>query len=434
MILHEELDQLTSEWELSDPIDIQCKWPIDSDSIVFEVGGYEGKWSRLITDRYNHPTIHFFEPSPSSFACAREKLADCPNIRMYNCALGHKEGLFWLGDENRDGASFFTDQKPVVAAKMEDIAKVIAQERLGRIDLMQINAEGSEYLIVPRLINTGLISIIDYLMVQWHHVKYKVDMPDMERIWHKLLETHTLIKHWKEFTAWKRKPMVDDAWCTGDIQALIQSWGPLPQPNSYWQPGVRDGDWKSKVQEEVLWDWPDIDENSIIFEVGGYGGAFTEQMIQRYQPHIYFFEPSPRALEFAKQRLGNYPKIAMYNFGLGDKNGTFAFGNDAQLGGSFLTKAGPVIQAEMVDIAEFIAEYNIQHIDMMQVNIEGGEYYLLPYLINTGIIKTIRRLLIHWHTNPDLHSYGDTIRTKLYETHHMTRSWVFEAWERKPGE
>jgi hypothetical protein len=36
-------------------------WPIDENSVVWEIGGYEGRWAEMMAEKHN-PEIHFFEP------------------------------------------------------------------------------------------------------------------------------------------------------------------------------------------------------------------------------------------------------------------------------------------------------------------------------------------------------------------------------------
>ena len=218
-----------------------------------------------------------------------------------------------------------------------------------------------------------------------------------------------------------------------EVEKLIQEWEIDPPPAMQliqtWI-GTKDG----FTPEQLAWDGWQLDETSIVFEVGGHNGRFTSEMILRYQPIIYFFEPSPRAFEFARKIFKDYPRIKMFNFGLGDRTGAFAFGNDAKHGGSFLSGGEPVIQAELVDIVEFLSWHNITRIDFMQINIEGGEHFLLPHMINNGILDIVQKLMLHWHTRADLAVCQSIITGKMLETHKITRAWSFQCWEKRKNE
>ena len=218
-----------------------------------------------------------------------------------------------------------------------------------------------------------------------------------------------------------------------EAKKLIQEWEIDPPPSMHlirtWI-GVKNG----FTPEQLAWDGWGLDETSIVFEIGGHNGRFTSEIILRYQPIIYFFEPSLRAFEFARKKFKDYPKIKMFNFGLGDRTGTFTLGDDAKHGGSFLSDREPVIQAELVDIVEFLSWHNITHIDFMQINIEGGEYFLLPRMIDNGILNMVQRLMLHWHTCADLAVCQSIIMGKMLETHEITRTWSFQCWEKRKNE
>jgi FkbM family methyltransferase len=193
-------------------------------------------------------------------------------------------------------------------------------------------------------------------------------------------------------------------------------------------------EWASWPPEERAWNWSDLDENSIIFEIGGHEGRFTSEMVQRYNPYIWYFEPSPRAFGVAKGKFDSNPKVKMHEFGLGNKNGIFTFGDESRHGGSFLSVDPPLVQARMVDIVEFFTEHNINYVDFMQVNIEGGEYHLLPHMIGNNLLERIQRLMLHWHpefVNEKVAFCHRAIHAKICETHYVTRSWTFEVWEKR---
>lgn len=72
---------------------------------------------------------------------------------------------------------------------------------------------------------------------------------------------------------------------------------------------------------------------------------------------------------------------------------------------------------------------DIPHIDLAKINIEGGEYDLLPALADQGALCRIRRLLIQFHLfQPDFIAKRDVIRDKLAETHGCVWEYPF-VWE-----
>jgi FkbM family methyltransferase len=195
-----------------------------------------------------------------------------------------------------------------------------------------------------------------------------------------------------------------------------------------------DGGWVEN--QDIVYQW-DLDSFSVVFEIGGYEGAWADEIASRFNPFIWWFEPNPGAYQRAKGRIAHHPRIKMYNMGLGDRDGVFTLGGGDRDGASF-TRSDEPVQAQMIDIAPFLQSNGIQRIDLMQINIEGGEFLLLPYLINSGIIQRIKWLQIQWHVDwnepTGIQGVGirDRIRYKMTDTHEML--WnihAWEAWQRK---
>lgn len=73
-------------------------------------------------------------------------------------------------------------------------------------------------------------------------------------------------------------------------------------------------------------------------------------------------------------------------------------------------------------------------IDLVKIDIEGGEYDVLPQLIETGLISRIRFLQIQFHRFVDgAVQKRENLREHLRKTH--TESWcypfIWESWEAK---
>lgn len=84
---------------------------------------------------------------------------------------------------------------------------------------------------------------------------------------------------------------------------------------------------------------------------------------------------------------------------------------------------------KLVKAADFLKENNIKTIDLMKINIEGGEYALLEHLIEAGHIKEIKNIQIQFHDFvPDADKRMCKIQSGLEETHFLTYQYRF-VWE-----
>lgn len=127
-----------------------------------------------------------------------------------------------------------------------------------------------------------------------------------------------------------------------------------------------------------------LTETSIVFDIGGYRGTWSEGIINLYNPYVYIFEPIPQYYSEIVEKFRLNHKVQVYNFGLSDKNvdAKMALLLDAS---TIYKKGKQYINIKLRDINEFIGEAGIERIDLIKINIEGGEYPLLDRLINSRI-------------------------------------------------
>jgi len=171
-----------------------------------------------------------------------------------------------------------------------------------------------------------------------------------------------------------------------------------------------------------------LNENSVVFDVGGYRGIWAEKIINLYNPHIYIFEPVPEYYSEIVKQLGINPRVFLYNFGLSDKdmNTKIALLSNAS---SVYKKSKQYINIKLRDINKFLAETKIKKIDLIKINIEGGEYPLLNRLISSRTIEICQNIQVQFHNFiPQAKSRRNKIREHLKRTHYLTYDYPF-IWE-----
>lgn len=180
----------------------------------------------------------------------------------------------------------------------------------------------------------------------------------------------------------------------------------------------------------------DLDENSVVFDVGGYKGQWASDIFSMYRCHIYIFEPIEEFVKRIKERFKHNKKIKTFGFGLGAENQSIQMVIDDD-GSSVYKTEGHKQAATIRDIMEIIHKYDIDKIDLLKINIEGGEYDLLTRLIKTGYIKNIRDIQVQFHDFvKNAVQKRNKLQGELSKTHFLTYQypWVWENWRLKPSE
>lgn len=141
-------------------------WPLTSESVVVEVGGYKGRWALQIAERYA-PKLYVFEPQPWAYGVCQEVLADRATVLNYG--LGVANERLAMNEWETDGCSFVKPWLPwngIGMGKLHEIYQAFAELGIWRVDLMLINIEGYEYTLIPHMLDQGILP--QHLMVQFH--------------------------------------------------------------------------------------------------------------------------------------------------------------------------------------------------------------------------------------------------------------------------
>ena len=154
------------------------------DSVVFDLGGYEGKWSMDIFCRYA-PNIYIFEPIPAYCREIRTRFEHNPKVNVFEFGFGAAEGeeLLHLGD---DASSVLHGGGDTIRVAMQKISRFILENDISAIDLVKINIEGSEYDVIQDLYDASLLDRVKNLQIQFHDF-----VPEAEA---KLQKTHAILR------------------------------------------------------------------------------------------------------------------------------------------------------------------------------------------------------------------------------------------------
>jgi FkbM family methyltransferase len=177
----------------------------------------------------------------------------------------------------------------------------------------------------------------------------------------------------------------------------------------------------------------DLSDSSIVLDLGGYEGQWASDIFSMYCCCIHVFEPVEGFASKIEKRFAKNSKILVHRYGLsnlnkksqifidGDSSSTFKSDNDSE-------------EINLVKAIDFIKEHHIHSVDLMKINIEGGEYDLLEHLLNNGLIENITNIQVQFHDFvPNAENRMIKIQQELEKTHFLTYqySFVWENWKRK---
>ncbi|MBU2702291.1 FkbM family methyltransferase [Sporomusaceae bacterium BoRhaA] len=140
-----------------------------------------------------------------------------------------------------------------------------------------------------------------------------------------------------------------------------------------------------------------IKDNNVktILDIGGNIGTASVFFANLYpDANIYTFEPMPNNFKLLEKNVAGYPKVNPYNVALGNKSyqTSIYHSPEEDCKGSFslLTpnKSGCHTDIQVKSVAEFIAENEIDNIDIIKIDTEGAEYDILAAIPPQILSKT----------------------------------------------
>ncbi len=194
-------------------------------------------------------------------------------------------------------------------------------------------------------------------------------------------------------------------------------------------------DWfKDNGDKTLRLDYDDLNDKSIVFDLGGYEGQWSSDIFAKYCCTIHIFEPVENFYQAIRNRFSKNPQICVHDFGLANKDDEAFISVDGYNSSITRDVSGDVEKIKLKKALGFIEENSISKIDLMKINIEGSEYELLEHLIDSGVINMIKNIQVQFHEFvPNAENKMKEIHQKLSKTHNLKWQYYFvwECWEHK---
>ena len=130
----------------------------------------------------------------------------------------------------------------------------------------------------------------------------------------------------------------------------------------------------------------DVEEGDVVLDLGATAGDFIYSILHKKPKHCFVVEPQPEVFPTLKENLMGYPvsfiKVAIL---------------DHDLRGSADLKS-----IRVITFKELVEENNLDNIDFLKLDIEGGEYSIFT-LDNVNYLRHIPKIVGEFHLQVDQH-------------------------------
>lgn len=146
--------------------------------------------------------------------------------------------------------------------------------------------------------------------------------------------------------------------------------------------------------------YPSLTNHSLVFDVGAYDGEYAIEVNKRYNCKIICFEPIHDFCQVISEKIKTYPNIALETFGLSSRSLTTTMNladNASSLFRQLPTGQDNDTAVDLVDISQYLLDNHINSVQLLKLNIEGGEYDVLNRLLSTSQITIFDSILVQFH-------------------------------------
>lgn len=173
-----------------------------------------------------------------------------------------------------------------------------------------------------------------------------------------------------------------------------------------------------------------LTENSTVVDLGAFKGAWASQIIEKYNPYVFLFEPIPEFYEELVNRFASNPKVKVINAGVAATEHIEKLYLNEDGTSKYINQHLSPIEVKLISI-EKVLDIVEGKVDLVQINIEGEEYNLLEKMIESNIVKNFLHIQIQFHTFiEDAESRRKSIQEKLSINFNklFDYEFVFEGW------
>jgi FkbM family methyltransferase len=188
------------------------------------------------------------------------------------------------------------------------------------------------------------------------------------------------------------------------------------------------GGWYRDSAERLRYEYP-LTRDSVVMDVGLYTGIFATEISKRYGCHVHAYEPVKRFFFQANSALAVFPNVRCYNYGLAASTREERISIDGDSSSILLGRGVKAETVQVKSVTTAMDELGVKEVDLLKLNIEGAEFELLDFLIDSGYIDRVKHLQVQFHTFvPDAEARRSRIRERLATTHKCDWEYFF-VWE-----
>jgi len=163
-------------------------------------------------------------------------------------------------------------------------------------------------------------------------------------------------------------------------------WGWMSEDSDlarFHKSGMIDEIWNRKQYEEIY----QVKEGDVVVDIGASVGPFTYSILDKNPKIVYCLEPSIKELKTINKNLAKNGNVIIIDKGITHSNSVtksnMLFGGEDEFDG--------------IKFSSFIKHYDINYIDFLKTDCEGGEYHIFMDENMDFLLNNVGCIVGEWH-------------------------------------
>lgn len=181
--------------------------------------------------------------------------------------------------------------------------------------------------------------------------------------------------------------------------------------------------------EAARYDYPGLNEKSLVIDAGAYRGGWAFEMWSKYGCGVLAFEPIQEFFTKASDNLKGTP-VTLVHAAVGGTMRTELMGVQNDSTGVFAGSEKKE-QVQVLPLCPFLLDNGFKEVAVLKLNVEGMEYEVLEHILDSGNVLRFQNFQVQFHHNaPRWEERYGKIAARLALTHHLTwrTPFVWENW------
>jgi FkbM family methyltransferase len=190
----------------------------------------------------------------------------------------------------------------------------------------------------------------------------------------------------------------------------------------------------------------DVNPGDVVFDIGSSWGPFTFSILNKNPKEVHCFEPNEAIFKTSVNNLDGYDNVILNNIGIGRSTA-----ENVSLSGVFNDKLNEDKESLLwsssdlvntIKFSDYIKQHNIEKIDFLKTDCEGGEYDIFNNENLEWIVNNVKSVSGEFHTvtqetKEKFKHFRDLYLTKAVNINVFTYSvqgfeyWTNEIWNDK---